>query len=212
MNTEDQVKIVPFVPLALYADGEGDEYASMTVSIRMGYPRLTVYTDNNRKTKIPFSHDHLIIAPMDGIVVNMFIDMLSKIIKSDKEQKSAIKCFNVKYVDNKKTDEVILQATIIMGRDKDGVVYLGAVAEGKKKVKFKLLPRSKWHKFVNEQGEEVTDKRTLSTMFAMAYANRFKVLMDKYLADEINVKYTDRATTNHTISNEDELKDLFNGD
>ena len=188
-NKKVDVKIVSFVPLTLYTDTNDDDgYATLSWSIRKGYPRITVYTDNSRKKSKEFSFDHLITAPMDAVIVNVVIDNLGKVIKSDKEIKLATKCYNVKYVNNEKTDDIYLQATIIIGKDKDGVIYMTAVEDGKRKVKFKLLPREKWHKFINAGGNEVTDKSELSVLFATAYHKRLKSLMDKHLADDAVIK------------------------
>jgi len=193
MSNEDKIKIVSFNPLSLYTDGDNDnQYATLTWSIRMGYPRITVYTENHRDRKEEFSFDKLITAPFDTITVNMFINNLKTVIASKEPIKLAMKCYNVKYVNNEKTNDITLQATAICGKDSSGVIYLAAISEGKKKVKFELLPSSKWHKMVGSNGDEITDKAKLSAAYAKAYYDRLKSLMDINLTDSVNVKYVDK--------------------
>jgi len=192
---DNKVKVVAFAPLSLYTDADesGETYASLSWAIRGGYPRMTVYTENTRsRDRNSFSFDKLIIAPMDPITINIVIENLKQVIKSETEIKLSMRCYNVKYVNDQKTDDVALQSTVIIGKSKDGVVYLAAVAEGKKKVKFNLLPNSKWHKYNDAKGNEITDKKVLSNYFSTAYCNRLKSLMDKHLADDSVVKITDR--------------------
>jgi len=184
---EGVTKIVSFGALSLYADTDDEHYGTLSWSIRKGYPRITVYTDNSNDKKGEFSYDKLITAPMDSVVVNMVLDSLLESIEGTTDTKNATECYNVKYVDNKPTDEIYLQATIVTGKDANGVVYLGAIQEGKKRVKFELLPRDKWHKF--KTGDTtITDKAKLSARFAKAYHARLKALMDKHLADEATIK------------------------
>jgi len=194
---DNKIKIVSFIPLALYADTdeEGSRYASLTWSIRMGYPRLSVYTDNTRDKRDDFSYDKLIIAPLDAVTVNIVIDMLNKVISNPKEHHLSIKCLNVKYVNNVKTDEVAVQATIVIGRTEQGVIYLSAIADSKKKVRFNLVPNKKWHRLLDADGNDVTDNRVLSNTYAKAYSARLKALMDKFLVDDSAIKYTEKKNS-----------------
>jgi len=184
---ESVTKIVSFGALTLYEDTEKDHFGTLSWSIRKGYPRITVYTDNTKEKKDEFSFDKLITAPMDAIVVNIVMDRLLEAINGKPDTRNSTECYNVKYVDNKPTEEIYLQATIITGKDANGVVYVAAIQEGKQNVKFQLLPREKWHKFRNGS-DQVTDKANLSKMFATAYHARLKALMDKHLSDEAVVK------------------------
>jgi len=187
-----QVKIVKFIPLNLTADKGDGKYASLTWSIRKGYPRVTVYTDNNNDRNGEFVYDRLIIAPFDAITINMVMDTLDKVIKDDKPSEQAIKCYNVEFVNHVKTDNIIKQATVTLGKDTKGVIYIKVENDNNPPTRFDLMPNPKWHKFVDETGGEITDNRILSNMHAKAYATRLRSLMDKYLADDDNVKITSK--------------------
>jgi len=191
MPNSNKVKIISFGPLSLHKDINKDSYASLTWSIRMGYPRLTVYTDNHNKKDNEFSYDNLIIAPMNAVMVNIFIGYMAKAIAHKGPVKYSLECYNIEYVNDMKTENVILQATAICGKDKDGILYLAVVSGEKTKVKFDILPNDKWHKIKNADGDIITDKAELSALYATAYTNRLKSLMDKHLADDAQVKYTD---------------------
>lgn len=199
MNNGNKVKIVKFLPLSLYKDKDDNAYANLSWSIRMGYPRVSVYTDNRRDMKGSFDFNKLITAPFDAITINTFLDNFKRVILNKDAIKLSIKCFNVKYVNDVKTDQVYLQATVICGKDADGVIYLAVVSDDKEKVKFELLP-GKWHVFVDENGGEISNKGELSYIHAMAYYNRLKSLMDKYLADDADVKYTESKNKQLTSS------------
>jgi hypothetical protein len=193
MNKNNQVKIVTFTPLALYADldNKSEKYATLTWSIRLGFPRVTVYTENNRSKNEEFSYERLITAPMNAVMVNLFIDKLNALIANPKPDKFSIKCYNIKFVNGERTKDIELQATIVCWRDKNDIINLAAVADGKSKIAFPLMVDTKWHKITDVKGEEVTDCRTLSNMYAKAYSDRLKSLMDKHLADDAKIKYID---------------------
>jgi len=199
LNSKPKVKIVAFAPLSLYADTEKDKYASLTWSIRAGYPRVTVYTDNSNSFKTEFSYDNLIIAPMDSVTVNTLIANLRTVADSKETTSLTIKCYNVKYVDNVKTDEIMLQATIIVGKDDEGVVYISVTQEGKKNVVFKLLPKLKWHKFLGPDHKVIEDNSKLSTMFAKSYIARLQSLMDKNLSDSGSVVKGGQSTVTQPV-------------
>jgi len=188
---QNKVKIISFSPVALHQDTTGTGYASLTWSIRMGYPRVTVYTDNDTAVRKGFNYDSLIIAPFNSVMVNVFLGNMKKAIDSKEPISNSIDCYNIKYVDGVKTNDVILQATATCGRDSDGVIYMSVTAKDRMEVKFKLLPNTKWHKMKDSSGNIITDKSALSNMYAIGYVARLKSLMDKYLADESTIKYTD---------------------
>ena len=197
--SEGKVKIVSFIPLTLRSEIDEDTYASLTWSIRMGYPRMTTYTDNKVNGDTEFNYDNLIISPMDSAMINLVLDKLDNIILGPAGEDFSVKCYNVKYVNNVKTDKVVLQSVLCMGKDKDGVVWLSNKTDNNQGVIFKLLPNDKWHKLLGTNGKEIKSPAVLSGMYAKAYAKRLRSLMDKHLADDSTVKYTDKPDTTPTV-------------
>lgn len=168
-------------------DGEKPDTATLTWSTRNGYPRMTAYTSNNKASspdgKMDFNF--VITAPFDYITLQIFLEYLKEVIDSTGEIKYSIDCFNTKFVNHERTNEVELQAKVIVGKDKEGVVYLAALEEGKRNVKFDLLPSSKWFKFYDATNTEITDKKVLSKLYATGYYNVLSKLLLDAAKDEL---------------------------
>lgn len=172
----EQVKLIKFAGLTL----RKEDKSGLQWSIRQGFPRITVYTDSNildENKNVDYSK--VIIAPFDYVTMMMFLEYFEQIIKSDGDLKYTINCYNTVYKDNKKTDEVGLQASVVVGKDKEGVVYLAALEEGKKSLKFDLLPNRKWHKVIDNNGNEIDSPKRLSATYATGYLKLLRELLAK---------------------------------
>lgn len=185
-------------------DGNKDS-ATLTWSTRNGYPRITVYT-SNKKASSPdgkMNWDFIITAPFDYITLQMFLSNLKDIIDGPNEKRSTINCYNTKYENGNKTNDVELQAKVIVGKDRDGVVYLTAIEEGKRSVKFDLLPSTIWFKFFDTNNNEITDKAVLSKAYANGYYNVMSKLLLDAAKDELvrTVESEDKPKNTPTVSN-----------
>lgn len=176
----EKVKLVKFSALTLRGKEKG---TGLQWSIRKGFPRITVYGSNSFTQDKKVNYDEIIIAPFDYTTMLMFLESFKDIINSKEENISlSIKCFNTKFVDNKRTNDITLQATATVGKS-NGIIYLSATAEGKPKIKFELLPEGKWHKYFNGE-EEVTNTQKLSLQYAKAYYELLKtVLLKEFFLD-----------------------------
>ncbi|EPU3828977.1 hypothetical protein ACVWU4_000958 [Campylobacter coli] len=187
---EDKVKYVRFSLLNLRKPYEDrDDYALLTWGIRKGFPRITVWTNNKRPDGVKVDMGTVITAPFDYVSFTMFRHYFKNIINNVEPdvKKYTIECFNVKFVDNKKTDEIYIQARVTVGRDKNNVIYLAVVSEGKPKIKFDLLPNPTWFKFYAGEKNLLEDKGRLSTEYALAYLE----VMDKLYANTMVEEMTD---------------------
>lgn len=205
----EKIKLVKFSPLTLRKSGDEFKGAGLTWSIRKGFPRITVYTGGNildKDKKLDYSK--IIIAPFDYTTMIMFLDYFKNVIESKEEIKYKVNCYNNKFVDNKRTDDIIIQASVIIGKDLEGIVYISVVEENKKSIKFELIPEGKWHKFFNGNNEEIVDKKDLSLRYSRTYYDLLKsILLKEFFIDateELTLDSTKEISIDN-ISEEDKL-------
>ena len=196
-------------------DGKKDS-ASLTWSTRNGYPRITVYTSNNqaRDADGKFNFNYIVTAPFDYITLQIFLTRFQEVIDSETEIHYKINCYNVKFDKGVKTNDIYLQATVIVGKDKEGVIYIAAVEEGKRTVKFEILPNDRFFKFYDKDNNEIAYKKILSNLYANAYVKVLnKLLLDVAREDIVSqVDYTRPVTQvkqeNQTAKEETGNKDI----
>jgi len=203
----DTVKFVKFNTLSLRKtfDTETGEYALFSWGIRAGYPRIIVYTSNmpwdKRDASKKFDYNTMITAPFDHITLGIMLDKLRKIIRGDKDSKESVDCYNAKFENGVKTNQVVVQARFTIGKDKDGVIYLAATTDGKRKVKFELAPSDTWFKFYDKNNDQVTDKGILSMLYADSYLNKLTKLMDAEMVKDFTQINNIEPKTKQTVSN-----------
>lgn len=169
---EKKVKRINLLRLSLRKDLKDDDYAVLSWGVRDGYPRIQVYTSKNiKKEDGTTDYSKLIIAPFTYPLVCVLIDSLANTLTSD--DNFSIKCFNNKFVDNKRTTEIEEQAEVKVVRSQEGVLHIGVKKNGTCYY-FPLFPDLKWHKFLDSEGKEITDKRKLSNMMIKAYISLLK--------------------------------------
>ena len=200
MEEENKIRVVRYNPLTLHKSYTNDagvnDRASLIWSSRMANPRISVYTESafdaegKPKVKEPGKITS-VVAPFNYITFGIFLSNINNILEAKNESKIQTDCYNTKYVDNKPTTEIAIQASVIVGRNKDGVIYIAVMKDGLKKVSFELLP-DKYVKYYSSDGEVITDKKTLSNMFTKVYIDT----INKLFSDDLNVigkniSYTD---------------------
>lgn len=176
---DNKVKLVRFAPLSLRKSVD-DRDVALQWSIRMGYPRITIYTDTsvvNQDGKMDFSK--IIIAPFDYVNLKVFLEYFKKVINGENDNSYSVNCYNVKFKDGVKTNETYLQAKVVVGKDKEGIIYLAAIEEGKPKIKFELLPNTKWFRYFNKDDIEIDDKGTLSKLYSTSYVCLLETIIQK---------------------------------
>jgi len=92
--------------------------------------------------------------------------MLKKIVKAENGAKYEMNHWNTKYVNGKRTDDRVIEATTIIGKDKNGMCYIGVKADNKAAVKFELKV-DEWFQ-VMKDGEDISSKSELSVIFTRA--------------------------------------------
>lgn len=189
------VKFIQFAALNLskvhMVDDKKDS-AQLQWSSRMGYPRITVFTTDNTQVDGKFDYSKMIKAPFDFVTIDIFMQRFRNVLETTEEVKYVIDCFNNKFVNRERTDEVELVAKVTVGRDSDGVVYLAVTEDNKKKIKFELMPSTKYFKFYDKNGDVITDKKILSNLYAKAYHKRLDYILNSNSNSAVN-KYKDIA-------------------
>lgn len=184
MENKDKVKLVRLAPLSLRKYiGEEEGEALLQWSVRMGYPRITVYTDNNISKDGKMDFNKVITAPFDYTNLKLFLEYFKEIIDGEDDNKYTLECYNVKFKDGVKTNDTFLQAKVTVGKDKNGIIYLAVIEEEKRKIKFEVLPNPKWYKYYDKEGKEITDLRKLSSLYAKGYV----CLVETAIQKEFNI-------------------------
>lgn len=207
--SEVKSKLVKFTPLSLTKELEEDS-ATLQWSIRKGYPRITVFTSNTIKEKDgTVNYGKIITAPFDYVTMTMFLNYFQDVIFSKEETRQVVNCYNVKYKDGEKTEEIYLQAKAVVGKDKDGIIYITAIEEEKKQVKFYLLPNTKWHKIYDKDNNEISNVKEQSFVYAKAYLQLLrKLIEDEFMKDAKSEILLDNKNKQLTKT-KDEVEQLF---
>ncbi len=203
MSIEQQpskVKMVKFAPLTLgkivvnEATQENDR-PTLRWSMRAGYPRITVFTSSNLEDKDgKFDYNKMITAPFDIISLTLFLDKAKELLeKKEKSSYREVNCLNTRFKDGERTNEVFVQATVRMGIDKEGVVYLVTMGEKKPKIKFDILP-PEWLEFKDDNGDVITHPSKLSREYAKAYIRILENLLASEMESFKKVEYIDGPT------------------
>ena len=176
----NKIKLVKFTPLTLKKYVEEDEGdATLLWAVRMGYPRIMVYRHNKEKE---IDYNKIIIAPFDYVNFSMLVTYLRNVIKSKKPISYTISCYNVEYKDNVKTDNIILQATVKVGKDSTGINYIELSAPNKFTIKFQLLPNIKWH--IHDIKDETNCSVITNAELSNVYSNAYVTLLNKLILEE----------------------------
>lgn len=191
---EDKVRYLTFSALTLVDRQNGSR---LKFGARMGFPRITVEPE---PTKEGESYAETIInAPFTFPMFFYFMDRFEEVIKSDPGTIYSIECRNTKYVEGKKTNETYLQAKVMVGKDKEGIIFLSVIDENKKKIKFDLLPDLKWYKMF-KNGVEITDPKELSYYYAISYLKALRALYtSERMEENVKISIADRPNNGNNF-------------
>ena len=180
---ENKVRYIRFSQLTLNEPDGG----SLHWGVRMGFPRITVIPERIEEGDNYI--EKIITAPFNVPTLHLLLEYMEEIVNGEKGQYKSIECRNVKYVNGERTSETFVQSTVIVGKDKDGIIFITLVSEGKKKVKFSILPDSRWYR-IYHNNTEVTDKAEISRVFGRAYIKAVRQAYNQERLEE-NVKISE---------------------
>lgn len=143
--------------------------ASLAFSLVANQPRIDVYTN------VPNDKQNgNIRAAMDAPTFWALIEALKIVIDGEAGQKISIPNKNYTWWEGKRSDEPKLVSTTIVGKDKEGVVFISVVAKDRPFIKFPFLP-SLFHTLVKADGSGFTDAE-MSILYAKGYAKNLPML------------------------------------
>lgn len=162
------------------------DHASLTWSIlkhtKGTNPRVTVFTTNNRTEGAKMDYNTIITAPLTYTSLFTFVDLMKEVLTAANDTKFQLQCFNTKYENNVRTNEVILQAVLTVGKDADGIIYISATSEGKRAVEFKLGLTDRYKLFTDD-GVEMS-KANASLRAAKGYIKVIERIFSSYAKGE----------------------------
>jgi len=145
---------------------------SLSVSVIRNNPRIDVYTE------VEGDRDRgKITAPMDSTTFFALLSVLEAVIEGPSDEQTKIT--------NKigpPQDKRIVSTTIV-GKDKDGKVFISVVATERPKVKFVFLP-SDWHSFAHKDGTPYGEAE-----LSMVYARAWLKLLSSLVPAVLNTHY-----------------------
>lgn len=186
METEKKYSIFDFEKLSLTST-QGK--AKLKFGIYRNNPRVTVYTNEPNDANNNYG---MITAALDPVAFSSMMEILKELT-----EKSGAN--NVKYKIDSLTltpgepgqkRETKLVASVLIGKDEEGVIWITVVADGRPKFKFEFGD-FKFHKFYRPDGSQMS-KTELSGIAAKATANFLNNIFATYVTT--NYEHTPPST------------------
>jgi hypothetical protein len=158
--------------LVLWGDKASDDgkRARLTFGFRDGRPRLTVNTGAQGK-------EGLVIYPADVSSLTATMLYLNDVANGPVDNKITNESLAHVYVDNKATAEKKVRASLIIGKTKDGVVFITVIAEGYPKIIFPFKP-SDYHVF-RDNNRNLIPASDISVKMALAYSEQVRLAISQ---------------------------------
>jgi hypothetical protein len=125
-----------------------------------------------------------IIAPFDFGTWGTAMELISEAVDWEPGKRMSIISKNTVFVAGKRSNEPLPQATVIVGKDKDGIICLSIkhFKEGRPVIVFKMLPPAGFFDFKNADGTPVSDA-VISKWYAKAYVKRMQAVVSQLMVD-----------------------------
>ena len=187
-TTKDVIlRYLPFRLEKKYKSGDDTKIATLDISIRNGYPRLTSTLEFPKKGQ-KFDYNKVITAPFTPIVFVNFIDDFIKLITAGEKKKfNRIECYNTVFKDNIKTTDVKLQATVTYGINSDGIPVLAVTETDKQKIIYNISEPNNWHQYYTNDSEQIAED-IIARQLSITYLNILKnqVVNDVFINNKDN--------------------------
>lgn len=142
---------------------EDGKQTRLTFGFRDGRPRMTVNTGQQGK-------ESMIIYPADVPNLTAMMLYLKDVCTGVRTEPVINESLAPVYVDDKPTPEKKVRAQLIVGKSKDGIVYIAVIADNYPKIVFPFKT-SDYHVFRNSN-KEVIPASEVSVKLALGYADQ----------------------------------------
>lgn len=154
--------------------------ATLAFSVVKNNPRFTLFTNvDTDKDKGRLQ------AALDTHTLYAFLQLLRKVADGEPGTKFSIENKNHTYFNGQRSTEPKLMSTIIVGKDDEGCVFMGVVANNITPVKFIFGP-TEYHMMVHKDGTPFT-RAELSVLYAKGYAD----LLENLTANVLDSHYVE---------------------
>lgn len=154
--------------------------ATLRCSVVKNQPRLDVYTN------VPNDKQNgNIRAAMDAMTFYALIGLLREVADGPADKSWKIDNKNFTFFGGQRSDAPKIVSTTVVGKDKEGRVFISVIAKDRPYIKFIFSPGD-WHMLRSSDGGELSEAE-VSVYYAKAYAN----LMENLVANVLDTNYVE---------------------
>lgn len=159
--------------------------SSMGFQLVSNNPRIVVNTNDPADEGNNYGR---ISANMDLPAFVALLKILDTLIKSPSENKYSIQCLGHTFFKGQRSQEKKILATVWVGRDKEGVLWISVTSENRPKIKFPFGPAGGYHSLHHADGSPCTASE-VSEFYAKAFLSILEqmivnVAVDNYVPPE----------------------------
>jgi hypothetical protein len=157
------------------------KHCKFGVGVLRGMPRFILWTDDPNESSDKNKDYGKIVAAMDYITFMSAVKMVAHYatVPGTEELRTRIDCLNHDFKGGKRSETPSLQASLIIGRDKDGIIYASVISADGGRVKVKVpfkLPDARYHTFTGQDGRPLSATEE-SKAVALGWAESLMGLM-----------------------------------
>tara|TARA_B100000700_G_scaffold161579_2_gene178947 strand:- start:313 stop:993 length:681 start_codon:yes stop_codon:yes gene_type:complete len=156
---------------ALYGKRTDKGVPKLAFSVYNGNPSITVFPNDPSDEQ----NGKPIKGKMDGIIFSTMIATALSVVDSDPGTTKRVE------LRDGPPNKTFPGSTVIIGRDEEGVVFMGLAAKGRPNKKFELMP-SAYLQLQDSQGN-VLPKGEVSQYYARGYFNMVRYLVEREVYD-----------------------------
>ena len=151
--------------------------ASLAFSVVKNMVHVDVYTN------VPNDKDNgRIRAAMDSPTFFAMLELLQMAIESPEQMSRKIENKNFTFYQGKRSETPMVVSTTMIGKDKEGRVFLAVLAKDRPNIPFYFLPSS-FHHLLNQDGSPL-DEGTISVIYAKGFIKLLYALVPAVLESE----------------------------